>query len=1551
VATDVDGDNLSYMIVSDVSNGSTTIDGNEVTYTPNQHYNGTDSFTYKANDGNLDSVAVQVDITINNINDAPVANAQTVTLEEDDSVTFTISATDVDGDALTYQIVTDLFSGPFSGDESISGTTVVYVPTLNFSGNDSLKFTATDGTLTSNPAVVTLVVTPKNDPPTASPIIEDTNEDTPVTITLIGSDVDGSVSLTYQIVSQPTKGTLGTVNGNRVTYTPTEDYSGTDSFVYRVSDATSSATAVVSLTIVAINDVPTVEPLTLQTSEDMVLSNINLLGNDKDEDELTYFIATQPNAGSVTLTGAVATYTPDPNFAGVDVFSYYVKDKPAGAISDVANVTITVNPSNDTFYIEENPTNGALTLLQAGNTQTFYRYTPNQNFDAADNLTFYVVDAAGATSNFAVVDINIIASNDAPEADSQNVPTNEDVAVTITLQGSDAEDDANNISLTYLLQSYPENGSVVINGNQVIYTPKQDFNGSDQFEFVVRDSKNVQSFTSGLVSITVNKDNDPPALLTNRFTVLSGSTRTFTLDFIDVDDTAFTVTIDVDPQNGNLTFVSGYDYQYIPDSGFEGTDEVAITIDDGDDTTAETLLLVVVNTAIPTVTSSAVTIAEDSSTTIALMGNDADGGSASLVFFVAQATEDIAYQLVGNSLTIIPSIDFDESGTITFFVRDADGADSALGSIAITVTPENDVPTAMGDSIAVNEGSSLSFELIYDDVEDDTAALILTVVAMPSVGTLNVTDNVATYYANAVNTADQSFSFYVTDSDGATSNIAIVNIEVIEENDQPEVFPVSSTVVEDQSVVITLIGTDEEDNNAASLTYVIVVDPANGTADLSGNTVTYQPNDEFSGVDTFEYYVVDTQGVASENALVTITVTEFNDAPVAVDRTVPLSEDKAVTIELQAQDDEDASVDLTYSIVSNPTNGTLSFVTANSYLYTPNVNFDDADSFTFMVADTGGATDSAIITLQITPINDAPLVASDLYRFIRSETLTINLVASDIENGSSVTVTVDQPQSGALSGSSLTYNYYQNGTAISNFSYTASDGNLSSSAQIFLINYNVFVTNVTTNSARIEWTDISGYDSHLYLATSINGSYTEITTTDASTNHTFVALQSATEYFVKVNYSFNYNDQTLENDLLDVAAEAFATPFSNNLTGTVTTGAISSSTVELNWQGVNGASYYRLLRRDTLNGDPKEVYEGANLTFTDTLLNSLSTYYYQVRACVNQLLASCSNSYNNDTSGVLTKISPIQTFDSTLTATVDNYDINLSWQTDFNNFNHVQIYRSTDNSNFVLISSSTANSYIDNGWVDYMTTHYYKLRVCVDSSFDNCTSLNVVTATTAITPPNIYDHADFGTENTTLTFSNLDSFGNASAQGLWTDGETLWVSDQLSNPRKLFAYSIVYGIRDEAKDVDLDALQDTPLGIWSDGENFYVVQNQDQTIYAYNIATKARDSAKDITFSGPISNFWGLWANDNYFWVSSYNPDGVYAYDRNTLSRVPERDWQIPNNTDAAQNYSDGRYMWVVDDRKRDNSYDVNAFNLATGVSDSELSILDISHSQLRGGK
>src|SRR5207249_19421 len=211
---------------------------------PADNYNGPDSFTFKANDGTVDSAIATVAVTVTPANDAPVATAQSVTTNQDTAKAISLTASDVDGDTLTYVVVTAPTHGTLSG----TAPNLTYTPAAGYFGSDSFTFKANDGTVDSAAATVSLTVAHVNRAAVAADQAVTTAEATAKAIVLTASDVDGD-ALTYAIVVGPAHGALSGV-APTVTYTPAANYNGPDSFTFKANDGTvDSAIATVAVTV------------------------------------------------------------------------------------------------------------------------------------------------------------------------------------------------------------------------------------------------------------------------------------------------------------------------------------------------------------------------------------------------------------------------------------------------------------------------------------------------------------------------------------------------------------------------------------------------------------------------------------------------------------------------------------------------------------------------------------------------------------------------------------------------------------------------------------------------------------------------------------------------------------------------------------------------------------------------------------------------------------------------------------------------------------------------------------------------------------------------------------------------------------------------------------------------------------------------------------------------------------------------------------------------------------------------------------------------------
>ena len=262
---------FTYTIVSAPAHGVLSGSGPTFTYTPAQDFHGADSFTFKVNDGSHDSNTSTVNITVTEVNDAPVATNDSASTNEDSHVDLSAidlanndSSGPADESTQLLTVTSVSVTANTHGTVSLSNGIVTYTPDPNFNGAASFEYQVCDnGNTNGSPdpqcttGLVNVTVNPVNDAPSASSQSVTTNSNTPVAITLTGNDLEtATAALVFEVSVGPAHGSLSG-SGANLTYTPNTNYSGPDSFQFTVRDAgdssaapLTSAAATVSITVI-----------------------------------------------------------------------------------------------------------------------------------------------------------------------------------------------------------------------------------------------------------------------------------------------------------------------------------------------------------------------------------------------------------------------------------------------------------------------------------------------------------------------------------------------------------------------------------------------------------------------------------------------------------------------------------------------------------------------------------------------------------------------------------------------------------------------------------------------------------------------------------------------------------------------------------------------------------------------------------------------------------------------------------------------------------------------------------------------------------------------------------------------------------------------------------------------------------------------------------------------------------------------------------------------------------------------------------------------------
>ncbi len=352
IAEDPDGDEVTYALATGAADlFAVGAEDGAVTYVgPGENYETEPNryeLTVTARDPHGAASRAQVTVRLVNVNELPVAAADTARTAEDEPVVIDVLAndTDVEGDALRVESV----SAPSHGTARIAaGGGVEYAPEADWHGTDRFTYTVTDGNGGTTTAEVEVVVEPVNDAPEAVADTATTAEDEPVVIDVLANDTDvEGDALSVESVTAPSHGTARIAAGGGVEYAPETDYYGSDRFTYTVSDGNGgTATAEVEVVVEPVNDAPEAVADTAATAEDEPVV-IDVLANDTDveDDALSVESVTAPSHGTARIAaGGGVEYAPEADYHGPDRFAYTVSDGNGGtATADVEVLVASVN--------------------------------------------------------------------------------------------------------------------------------------------------------------------------------------------------------------------------------------------------------------------------------------------------------------------------------------------------------------------------------------------------------------------------------------------------------------------------------------------------------------------------------------------------------------------------------------------------------------------------------------------------------------------------------------------------------------------------------------------------------------------------------------------------------------------------------------------------------------------------------------------------------------------------------------------------------------------------------------------------------------------------------------------------------------------------------------------------------------------------------------------------------------------------------------------------------------------------------------------------------
>jgi len=485
-------------IVRQPGNGTVSIVNGKIVYKPNASFIGTDSFTYEVIDPQGNITVATVTVTVTAAGQSGVnAGDDTATTPQGQAVSINVLSND-DADALLSGTLTQ----PSSGSVSIVNDEIVYTPNASFAGTDSFTYEVIDPQ--GNTTVATVTVTVQDSGVQSADDTASTISGQAVTINVLSND-DSDATLTGTL-TQPSHGTASIVNG-QIVYTPQSGFIGDDTFTYEVSDPQGNkSTSTVTVTVNPGGFGASDDTATITGANTSV--TIDVMDNDDDAVNITR-ITDAPENGTATISNGQIVYTPNQGFSGTDYFNYEVED--ATGKTDIATVAVTVSGSasapdaiNDsastdcsavTINVLDNDTGSGLSIFSVGNaglgnaviSGNTIVYTPSASCSTgntgADSFTYTVKDGQGNTAT-AMVNVNVAGCNTCIQAVSDEVFTDEDQPIVISVLDNDAGTGLRIVSVDTPMKN---SGTVEIVGNSIRYTPNSGFTGEDSFYYDIED--------------------------------------------------------------------------------------------------------------------------------------------------------------------------------------------------------------------------------------------------------------------------------------------------------------------------------------------------------------------------------------------------------------------------------------------------------------------------------------------------------------------------------------------------------------------------------------------------------------------------------------------------------------------------------------------------------------------------------------------------------------------------------------------------------------------------------------------------------------------------------------------------------------------------------------------------------------------------------------------------------------------------------------------------------------------------------------------------------
>ncbi len=963
---------------------------------------------------------------------------------EDNQHTFTESEFELD--YLYKDDSSDSFSGikvislPSDGTLELSGSDVLlnqvispvelqsitYTPEINFNGDDGFTWQAFDGLFYSDTIPFSLSVIAVNDIPVALEQSLSTNEDTPVSITLDGSDVDLD-TLTFSVVSEPTSGALSGTEPHLI-YTPDPDFNGLDSFTYKANDGTVDSEIVTfSITVNEVNELAAINDS--YTVAAVVSTTLSVLDNDFEPDGETISLESAgATHGTVEVVSGELVFTPPEGLAGTVILEYLISDTTGGYDTAIVLITVEGNDDDPTITPPETVSvdaEGLYTKVSLGIAEAFSFSGTPLPVNLVNEITFFepgvnyaLWEATDANGNIIVAEQLVYVRPLISFNRDQTVLEGERVRIGVALNGLSPDYP---LEIPYTVSGSSDSsdhtltdGVLTINKGKegLIITKIIEDNISDPGEnLIITLDPSVNRGDKGEHEITISEDNIAPEI-------------SVTITQNDVQQK--TVTQD----NGNVVIQSSifdpnksdtHTYQWLVIHGSINdldADDTSFTLDPSLLTPGlYTLQLTVTDDGIPSLSDVDVIYIRVVSTLPELGTEDNDGDLIvdNLEGYTDADGDGIPdYQDSSEECNILPHQTIQQD---TFLIEGEPGVCISLGFYSINSTSGG---TLLTDADIAQTGDDLIADTVADNIGgvNDFIAYGLPGVGQSYKIVIPQREVIPVDAVYRKFTADDGWFQFVEDS---------VNQIHSAPGERGFCPPPGDDKWESGLIIgywcVQLTIEDGGDNDADEI--------ANGT-------------------------IVDPGGTA-----VAVSV---NQAPVAEDDNIEMDQNTSINISVVVNDPDGDSIEM---VSANANFGNVVIETDGTLTYTPIFGHIGVDTIVYGVSDGNGGVDSAFIYITINAPNSAPVAETDTATVLQGLSVTVDVLSNDSDvDGDELTVISADAGHGEViieDGGTLTYtpnsDYY--GEAIIEYTIEDTAGNQASGLVYITVEQNVSIVTRT----------------------------------------------------------------------------------------------------------------------------------------------------------------------------------------------------------------------------------------------------------------------------------------------------------------------------------------------------------------------------------------------------------------------------------------------------------------------------------------------------------